>query len=55
MNGPSLTLTIPSLYADILGIHAGDIMKITVNKDTRKLISQKVELDFNEDDILRAA
>jgi antitoxin component of MazEF toxin-antitoxin module len=55
LNGTSLTMTIPSLYADILGIHAGDIIKIAVNKDTRKLIAQKVELDFEEDDILRAA
>jgi antitoxin component of MazEF toxin-antitoxin module len=55
LNGTSLTLTIPSLYADILGIHAGDIMKITCQKDDRKLVAQKVVLDFTEDDVLRAA
>jgi hypothetical protein len=55
LNGTSLTLTIPSLYADILGIHAGDIMKITCQKDDRKLVAQRVVLDFTEDDVLKAA
>src|SRR5829696_8438076 len=41
LNGTSLTLTIPSLYADILGIHAGDIIKITCQKDDRKLVAQR--------------
>jgi hypothetical protein len=54
LNGTSLTLTIPSLYADILGIHAGDIMKITCQKDDCKIVAQKVVLDFTEDDVLRA-
>ena len=53
LNGTSLTLTIPSLYADILGIHVGDIMKITCQKDDRKLVAQKVVLDFTEDDVLK--
>lgn len=53
LNGTSLTLTIPSLYADILGIHVGDIMKITCQKDDHKLVAQKVVLDFTEDDVLK--
>jgi|SRR5215204_3781507 len=53
--GNSLVITLPHDYTKTLDIEQGDIIKIDLSNDKRRLILQKVVLDFNEDELLREA
>jgi antitoxin component of MazEF toxin-antitoxin module len=55
VNGNSLSLNLPSVYTEFLDINAGDMMKIQLIKDQRKIVAQKVMLDFDSENILREA
>lgn len=54
VKGNSLIVTLPKTYADFLNINQGDMIKIQLLKDRRLLILQKVQLDLNQDDLVRA-